>query len=105
MAGAAQLRMNMEIEDHGSMDHVNAFDRDLQDDAVGAQHEMLAGFGVDQNVLQRGQRSDINACGSGCASPRGRVKHRHPSAGQPNYARLEGAKARIGERDRSPMME
>jgi hypothetical protein len=34
----------------------------LQDHAVGAQHEMLTGFSIDQNVLQPRHRSDINAC-------------------------------------------
>ncbi len=55
VASAAKAPMRcMEIKADRSTRHVRAINLDLQDHAMGAQHKMLPGIRVDQNVLKSG---------------------------------------------------
>ena len=93
----------MEIEANRPTGHVGAVGHDLQDYAIGAQHEMLVSTRVDQDALQSRQCREIDTCCLRRVGSRCRVKHGHPSVGQPNDGRLQGTKARISERTRRPM--
>ncbi len=85
------------------MNDLGAVDYDLQNDAMGTQHEMLAGSVVDHNVLQRWQCCNVYAAGWRLVRVGGSAKDRHSGVGKPSNACLEGASSRVSERSTSPM--
>ncbi len=85
------------------MNDLGAVDYDLQNNAMGTQHKMLAGSVVDQNELQRGQCCNVYAAGWRLVRVGGSAEDRHSGVGKPGNAYLEGASSRVSERSTSPM--
>lgn len=89
-------------EGHRLLDDIGAVDLELQDEAVGAQHNVLAPGRIDENVLhtkefRKEERVIIQTVRRFCGGSQDRLSSRR----HPEVTGFEGRQRRINEKDRS----